>query len=780
MRPEQERDPRDQRGQGRAGAPSGPGQTRQTPLVGRGGDAGAAGANLGLPVLPDPDESTLNVGGPQSPQGRMPFDAPPNRPANPAGGAANAPAAPAPLGARNMPMPSAEAPSAGAAMGPAMGPARGGAMPRANGPRSNGAPAAAPARMSGPGGMPMSIPGMPISLPPASLPPGARMAAPQRGAQTPLAHRQSMMETGQQRSLGVTDLLEPALLNPPANTANEPTLADPHTGVARTPTLTSQLRSIRPPDVARQALSELGVLARELASLPDEIAASGLARIQQISYLEAVAAYQELAYDAWGAIAEERLEQSGAEPEYRQRAISIAREATRLRRESKTAADNTQLPLPRRVPFLWRTRMRLIQTGLRDWQGEITTPPDARATGYALFLLRGRLSLAGGGAFELATLTLFIRLALILTPVVGLAALLPCVAAIVTGDALQAASLAVTAILVFLLWMLLLLLTSRSRTPLGVLLGASVFSPQRTPCNGRPGSAVVGVLLRAWWILVGVVVSVGLVGAIAASGYSLFALLGAHGGAGAHALAPHTLAQGLTLAGGLLALVVGPLALVAGAGLLALAIPTLLLSVWRFAVELGANASWTPVARRYALTPALTMLGFLLGAALGVVWYVSTLNGLQFSPLLTVVANGRGLLNAIVVTVRVIPLALTLALPYLALIETPYRIGVGRWRRVWLRELGMRRANLESHVRRLSAPDPRTGAQNTSDENLRAMQYDLVLLQFYREKIAEAERTPSAPFGFGGALFLLALVVVGALLFDSGALALGGMALVTP
>ena len=644
-------------------------------------------------------------------------------------------------------------------------------MSRANGPRSNVPPAAFTARMSGPG--------MPMSLPPASLPPGARAAGPQRAMPTPQAQRQ-MMDTAQQRSLGVTDLLEPALRNQPANAANEPTLADPPTGVARTPTLTAQLRSIRPPDVARQALSELGVLARELASLPDEIAGSGLARVQQTGYLDTVAAYQELAYDAWGAIAEERLEQSGAEPDYRQRAISIAREATRLRRESKIAAGNTQLPLPRRVPFLWRTRMRLIQTGLRDWQSEITTPPDARATGYALFLLRGRLSLACGGAFELATLTLFTRLALILTPVVGLAALLPCVAAILTGDALQAASLAVTAILVFLLWMLLLLLTSRSRTPLGALLGASVFSSQRTPCNGRPGSAVVGVLLRAWWILVNVVASVGLVGAVAASAFSLYSLFGAHGGAGAHALGPHTLAQGLNLAGGVLALVVGPLALVAGAALLALAIPTLLLSVWRFAVELGANASWTPIARRYALTPTLTILAFLVGAALGGVWYATTLSGLQMSQLLTVLVGGLGPVSAVVVTLRVVPLALTLAVPYLALIEAPFRIGVRRWRRVWLRELGVRRANLESHVRRLSAPDPRTGAQNTSDENLRAMQYDLVLLQFYREKIAEAERTPASPFGFGGALFVLALVVVGALLFDSGALALGGMAVAVP
>jgi hypothetical protein len=123
----------------------------------------------------------------------------------------------------------------------------------------------------------------------------------------------------------------------------------------------------------------------------------------------------------------------------------------------------------------------------------------------------------------------------------------------------------------------------------------------------------------------------------------------------------------------------------------------------------------------------------------------------------------------VVISERAPLLALALALPYLALIELPFRLGLGSWRRAWLRDLRTRRTTIEAHVRRLSAPDPRTGAPDTGDETLRAMQYDLVLLQFYTARIAEAERASSSPLGLGGTLAILLIIVAGALLLDGGA-----------
>src|SRR5262249_8064007 len=86
------------------------------------------------------------------------------------------------------------------------------------------------------------------------------------------------------------------------------------TPLAREPTLTARARSVQAPDVARQAISELGVLARELATLPEQLEQRGLTRVHGDAYLDAAEDYLRLARLAWESVAEERLEQSGADP----------------------------------------------------------------------------------------------------------------------------------------------------------------------------------------------------------------------------------------------------------------------------------------------------------------------------------------------------------------------------------------------------------------------------------------------------------------------------------
>jgi hypothetical protein len=102
---------------------------------------------------------------------------------------------------------------------------------------------------------------------------------------------------------------------------------------------------------------------------------------------------------------------------------------------------------------------------------------------------------------------------------------------------------------------------------------------------------------------------------------------------------------------------------------------------------------------------------------------------------------------------------------------------MSRWRRAWLSDLSARRADVESHVRRLSVSDPRSGAQDTSEENLRAMQYDLVLLQFYRDKIDEAQRTRRSPSRLSRALLALLAAVAVAFLLDSAGVMLANTVL---
>ena len=530
-------------------------------------------------------------------------------------------------------------------------------------------------------------------------------------------------------------------------------------------TLTQQMRAMQPPDVARQAINELNVLAEELITLARELEQSGLARMHRAAYFEIVGRYGELARQAWLSIAAERLEQDGASQEYRQRVIGIARDITRLQRESDVAASNEQFPLPRRRPYLWRRRARIIARGLRTWQAALVAPVDPQRMGLALFELRGALNTASVASTEFSLLGLLTGTALWLTPLSGLAAGLVSLANALTRQPLAAASFALVTLLTFMLWTIMLLLTSRGRATLAETLAGISFSPTRSACNGRAGSRFIGVAMRLWWLLIGWVGVLLTLAALVGSGLALARL--PQLAPLIHSL-PRTPIAGLLQAGGLLALIAAPAATVATAALVALAAPALLVSALRLAGEMAGARRWVPTARRYALTPALATLAYLTGALVALAWLLASRLGLAQAALATVTLGHFHL----VMSERAPLLALALALPYLALIEAPFRLGLGAWRRAWLRDLRARRTTIEAHVRRLSAPDPRTGAPDTGDETLRAMQYDLVLLQFYTARIAEAERASAAPLSLGGALALLIIFVVGALLLDGGAHAL--------
>jgi hypothetical protein len=124
------------------------------------------------------------------------------------------------------------------------------------------------------------------------------------------------------------------------------------------------------------------------------------------------------------------------------------------------------------------------------------------------------------------------------------------------------------------------------------------------------------------------------------------------------------------------------------------------------------------------------------------------------------------------ISLRSVALLLALGLPFVLLVDLPYRSGMRKWQRSWLGDLVTRRADVESHIRRLSVVDPRSGLQDTSDDNLRAMQYDLVLLQFYQSKIEEAGKVRHAPAAPASLWLAFLMAVVVALLLDIGAVAL--------
>jgi hypothetical protein len=518
------------------------------------------------------------------------------------------------------------------------------------------------------------------------------------------------------------------------------------------------MRAVQPPDVARQAIRELDVLARELGAVPAALDYAGLAQEQRRAYFETVSAYVDLARLAWEAIAEERLEQTGAEPEYRQRAIGVARRLTRMQHQARQNTPETRATRGG-SPWLWRTRVRLVREGLRNWQASLSAPADPLRMGEGLYELRGSLSLALAGGVALLSLRLVTEAALVATPLLTIALALQLVQALAAGQSTHAVALALAALGSLAVWVLTLVLTSFGKVRLGAVLGASCFSRTHSPCNGRAGSALVGGLLRLWWLLVSLA---GTLGTAATLGFAIEREVAAGALPTAQSI-PTLLGQ----IGQVLGTVVILPALVSLATLAALALPTLALLVARFVGELGGNATWVPAARCYALGPSLSALAFVTGALFAAGIWVSSALGLMHSTLFTLTLGGHTLGNSpFSVTARAALLFGMVLVPYLLLHELPYRIGLTRWRRDWRSELSTRRADLESHVRRLSAADPRTGSQDTSEVNLRAMQYDLVLLDFYRAKDIEAQRVSAAPHGPAGPLVVVLVALICALVAD--------------
>ncbi len=540
---------------------------------------------------------------------------------------------------------------------------------------------------------------------------------------------------------------------------SRPSPEDPAAG--REQTLTAQMRSLQPPDVARQAISELTVLASELAALPSALEESGLAPTHAEGYFEAAEEYLRLSTVAWESVAQERLEQSGADAEYRQRAIYAARRVSQLQQECRTASGNDQFQLPRRTPALWRRRVALVRTGLRAWQANLAPTPDPQRMGRGLFLMRGAFGLASASPLPLVLLDLLggAAVALLAFTTVGLALLTA--AALVAGSSLNAVGLATATLAGILATILVPLLGARGPAPLAHVLGASVYATTHGTRNAHEGSSLTAGLLRGWWLLIGLVSVGALASALFASGL-LLAYRDIVPRPGASASALPFLGGVITLGSGLAATV----------SLVALALiytPVLLVALTRLAAEVGGTPAWVPAARRYALAPALTLLAALSTTLLVAAWAVTHALGWQgtiFANLTVVTASASIPLR---VTLRSVLFLAALVVPYLLLLSLPYHIGMRRWRHAWLTGLAARRAEVESHVRRLSATDPRSGTQDTSDENLRSMQYDLVLLQFYRDKIAEAGKTRSAPFRVPTVLAALVIAAATALLLDNAA-----------
>jgi hypothetical protein len=511
--------------------------------------------------------------------------------------------------------------------------------------------------------------------------------------------------------------------------------------------LTTQIRTMQPPDVARQVSSELGVLASELEALPPLLVEAGLAGSHGQAYRDAVLDYLDLCHRAWQAVAQEQLEQAGATPVYRGAAVEVARAITRLKNECEVAETHPEVPRSRWLPMLWRRRVGLIQRGLRDWQTVLAPVPDPLRMGRALFALQGRVGLASAGALHLALLDALTSAALALLGLATFGCVLSLIWALLTSTGAAVPTLATTSAVGVAMLALIVALGVRGALPVSALLGASVYVPVRAASLGWQGSESAAVLLRIWWLLIACQGAVAVPASVALSVAAL--------NAQQPLIPPSDVLAALNLVGGVLYAALVVPALVSVAALWVLALPFMLTAQARFVRESAGNVGWVAAARRYALPASLTVVLFVTSLLVVAVALSATSLGWQSVTLLRVMWGPL----AATLSVRTLAVVAAAALPYLLLLDMPYRVGIRRWRAFRLNDLARRRAELESQVRRLAS-------QAANDDLLRAMQYDLVLLQFYRGQEDEARSARAAPFRLEGRLIALVLAVAGGLLVD--------------
>lgn len=537
----------------------------------------------------------------------------------------------------------------------------------------------------------------------------------------------------------------PALNSPEPGAARLPAL-DATPGAIEANTLTQRMRSLQPPDVGRQVMSELGVLASELGSLPTELALAGLARRQLPAYLDAVQDYVGLCRYAWEAIGEEQLEQVGAEAPYRQAAVAVARQVAHLRQE---CGQVIATPRRLRLPLFWRRRIALVRQGLRFWRERLEPVPHPLPIGRALFDLQGNLGLARAGGLELMLADWLTSAAGALLGLLSLGALLLLGADMARNVPTQAVGDGAVAFVCLIGLMLTLVLGVANPLPIGPLLGASVYGSASAACLGCQGSRAMALALRVWWLLVGSLAILAVPLSLALGG-----VLVAHD---EPLVMPASVVDAVRLAGHLLLFSLVLPATVCLLAMLTLMVPFAVVAQVRFVRELAGNIQWVPAARRYALLPALAITTFLTGILLLAGWWAGTALDWQRIVLLRLsLFEWSG-----AITLRGVLFALVLALPYVLLLDLPYRLGIRRWRAQRLADMEQRRAELESQVRRLAT-------QEASDQILRAMQYDLVLLQFYRGQMDEARAASAAPFRIEGRFAAIIVAVVSALLLDGG------------
>jgi hypothetical protein len=529
-------------------------------------------------------------------------------------------------------------------------------------------------------------------------------------------------------------------------------------GSSTTITLPGAARAARAIQAQVDAQETMTTLADQLLVLFDEIPTSGLIPQHRRAMHQHVQTYFRIADGVWEALAGDQLDELVNNPGYTIVADALEQKLIQIHDQCQQSDQDPQL----RGGWLWRRRTRLYSRSLLEWKRCIDTSSsgtvlDPTACGRALYRAHGRVGLAGITGFDYLLVTGL--------PVLGIVASLLLALLFGAMNLLMPTnlpkSLAPT-VLAGLSTLAILWFSTTGSASLPTVVGYALARRQsllvtrtlRATVSASSSLSFTNILLRALLTLLGTLCMLALLGVVALTGFVARAFFADS----------HSHAQ--DIGGYMSSFVRGTLAALPfqpdpvfftilfpaiGLALFALFFLPFTLSVQaRMVRALIGHPTRSPEARRYALQPALELLSF---HTITLVFFAVLANSIANLGADSVLPSGWPL-----VSLRLLVYAGALFIPYLLLIDLPFREGMTRWRSARLHELALRRNEI---AQRLSRSQP----QATDQSDLRTIQ-DYLTWQYYRTGETEVKDTSPAPFSSGWLLLALILAMLGGVALD--------------
>jgi hypothetical protein len=499
-------------------------------------------------------------------------------------------------------------------------------------------------------------------------------------------------------------------------------------------------------------------LADQLLVLFDEIPCAGLIRSERHKLHQHVQTYFRLADGVWEALAEHQMEDLSSNPTFTSAVDALEQRLLLIHEAYERAPQDPKA----RGGWLWRRRIRLYSRALLEWKrcldsGPDSSTEDARRCGRVLYRAHGRVGLAGTNGLSHLLVLLLPLLGVIAS--LGLAGVLGAINFTRQTPAGYFAPTALAALsALYILWF-----NFAGPAPLPLVLGyaferreALYFAKaQRVPRVIASHLGPLRSLLRAFLMIAGALFLAGLLGILVVTVLFTFAFFSNPTSSTSQDFAGTMTTAFSSALGGylpqqdpLLLTLALPLCSLLAMALLFL--PFTLTVQIRMSRELLGHPGHGPELRRSHLLPALQLLLF------------HTITLFLLALLATSIFHtGDTALwpNVLpILTVRALLYVGALILPYVLLIDLPFRQGIARWRAARLSELRRNRAAVRQGANQTL---PQVGNQ----AELLALQEQVSWL-FFREQEAEVKEVPSTPFSPEGRLLALALSIVTGLLLN--------------